>query len=107
MTVADCRDLTGRVHMVGIGGAGMSGIARILLARGAVVSGTDAKESRRLEALRRSGIDARVGHDAANVEGADAVVDLARAIRDEQPRGRRGPRARNPGRVAGPTRWPR
>ena len=41
-----------RVHMVGIGGAGMSGIARILLDRGALVSGSDAKESRAVAALR-------------------------------------------------------
>ena len=41
-----------RVHMVGIGGAGMSGIARILLDRGGLVSGSDAKESRGTHALR-------------------------------------------------------
>ncbi|MCX6417426.1 MAG: Mur ligase domain-containing protein, partial [Actinobacteria bacterium] len=39
--------LNGRVHVVGIGGAGMSGIARVLLARGIEVSGSDAKDSRR------------------------------------------------------------
>ncbi len=77
-------DLTGHVHIVGIGGAGMSGIARILVARGAVVSGSDAKESRRLVALRALGIDARVGHDAANVEGADVVV-ISTAIRASNP----------------------
>ena len=64
----------GRVHVVGIGGAGMSGIARILVARGVAVSGSDAKDSRRLAALRAIGVDARVGHDAANVEGADTVI---------------------------------
>lgn len=53
----------GRVHIVGIGGAGMSGIARIMAARGVVVSGSDAKDSRRLQALRALGIDARVGHE--------------------------------------------
>ncbi len=58
----------------------MSGIARILVARGTVVSGSDAKESRRIVALRALGIDARVGHDAANVEGADVVV-ISTAIR--------------------------
>ncbi len=66
--------LSGRVHIVGIGGAGMSGIARILAARGSEVSGSDAKESRRIAALRALGVDARVGHAAANVEGADVVV---------------------------------
>ena len=44
-----------RVHMVGIGGAGMSGIARILLDRGGLVSGSDAKESRSVHALRARG----------------------------------------------------
>ncbi len=77
-------DLTGHVHIVGIGGAGMSGIARILVARGAVVSGSDAKESRRLVALRALGIDARVGHDAANIEGADVVV-ISTAIKAANP----------------------
>ncbi|MHB1067113.1 MAG: UDP-N-acetylmuramate--L-alanine ligase [Candidatus Nanopelagicales bacterium] len=64
----------GRVHIVGIGGAGMSGIARIMVAQGLRVSGSDAKDSRRLQALRAIGVDARVGHDAAMVSGADAVV---------------------------------
>jgi len=73
-------DLSGRVHIVGIGGAGMSGIARILVARGAEVSGSDAKESRRLVALRALGVDARVGHEGANVEDADVVV-ISTAIR--------------------------
>ncbi|HEX6886563.1 MAG TPA: UDP-N-acetylmuramate--L-alanine ligase [Candidatus Nanopelagicales bacterium] len=66
--------LTGHVHIVGIGGAGMSGIARILAARGVTVSGSDARESKRLVALRALGIDARVGHDAEHVAGADWVV---------------------------------
>jgi len=73
-------DRPGHVHIVGIGGAGMSGIARILVARGTEVSGSDAKESRRMVALRALGIDARVGHDPANVEGADVVV-ISTAIR--------------------------
>ena len=69
-------DLTslGRVHVVGIGGAGMSGIARILVARGVAVRGSDAKDSRRMAALRALGVDARVGHDAANVVEVDTVV---------------------------------
>ena len=64
----------GRVHIVGIGGAGMSGIARIMVAQGLAVSGSDAKDSRRLQALRAIGVDARVGHDAALV---DAIVTEA------------------------------
>jgi UDP-N-acetylmuramate--alanine ligase len=62
------------VHIVGIGGAGMSGIARIMVAQGLAVSGSDAKDSRRLQALRAIGVDARVGHDAALVDGIDALV---------------------------------
>lgn len=62
MSATDLSSL-GRVHIVGIGGAGMSGIARIMAARGVVVSGSDAKDSRRLQALRALGIDARVGHE--------------------------------------------
>jgi UDP-N-acetylmuramate--alanine ligase len=72
----DPADLTplGRVHVIGIGGAGMSGIARILVARGVRVSGSDAKDSRRLAALRAIGVDARVGHSAENVHGVDTVI---------------------------------
>ena len=74
----------GRVHVVGIGGAGMSGIARILVARGVVVSGSDAKDSRRLTALRALGVDVSVGHDAANVRDVDTVISST-AIKPNNP----------------------
>ena len=74
----------GRVHFVGAGGAGMSGIARILLARGVTVSGSDAKQSRELEALRVLGADVHVGHRAEQVATADTVV-VSTAIRDTNP----------------------
>jgi UDP-N-acetylmuramate--alanine ligase len=74
----------GRVHFVGAGGAGMSGIARIMLARGMTVSGSDAKQSRELAALQVLGADVHVGHLAAQVEGADTVV-VSTAIRDTNP----------------------
>jgi len=74
----------GRVHVVGIGGAGMSGIARILVARGVQVSGSDAKDSRRVQALRALGVDARVGHAAQNVEGVDTVI-ASTAIKPDNP----------------------
>ena len=74
----------GRVHFVGVGGAGMSGIARILLARGFPVSGTDAKDSVTLAALRALGADVRVGHSAEAVDGADTVV-VSTAIRADNP----------------------
>jgi UDP-N-acetylmuramate--alanine ligase len=63
-----------RVHIVGIGGAGMSAIATVLARMGHHVTGSDLKESRGLERLRLLGIRADVGHDAANVVDADAVV---------------------------------
>jgi UDP-N-acetylmuramate--alanine ligase len=72
------------VHFIGIGGAGMSGIARIMLARGLAVSGSDAKESLLLTALRAEGADVHVGHDAAHVAGARTVV-ASSAVRDTNP----------------------
>lgn len=64
----------GRVHIMGIGGAGMSGIARVMLAQGVSVSGCDAKDSRRLQALRALGAEIFIGHDAHHCKGADALV---------------------------------
>jgi len=74
----------GHVHFVGIGGAGMSGIARILLGRGASVSGSDAKESAVLLALRALGARVTVGHSADNLDGVDTVV-VSTAIRANNP----------------------
>jgi UDP-N-acetylmuramate--alanine ligase len=73
-----------RVHLVGIGGAGMSGIARVLLARGVPVSGSDAKDSTAVAALRALGAEVHVGHDAAHVQGASRVV-VSGAIRESNP----------------------
>jgi UDP-N-acetylmuramate--alanine ligase len=72
----------GRVHFMGIGGAGMSGIARIMLARGVVVGGCDAKDSRALTALRARGADVHIGHDPAHAADADTVV-VSSAIRGD------------------------
>src|SRR5688500_5742495 len=72
----------GRVHFVGIGGAGMSGIARVLLARGQQVSGSDAKDSRTPSALRALGATVHLGHAAAHVGDADTVV-VSTAIRQD------------------------
>ncbi|EOM78126.1 UDP-N-acetylmuramate--L-alanine ligase [Rhodococcus rhodnii] len=78
-----------RVHMVGIGGAGMSGIARILLSRGGKVSGSDAKESRSVLALRARGAQVRVGHDASALDlvegGPTTVVTTHAAIPQDNP----------------------
>jgi UDP-N-acetylmuramate--alanine ligase len=75
--------------MVGIGGAGMSGIARILLDRGGMVSGSDAKESRGVAALRARGAVISIGHDAANLDllpgGATAVITTHAAIPKTNP----------------------
>jgi UDP-N-acetylmuramate--alanine ligase len=70
----------GRVHFMGIGGAGMSGIARIMLARGVPVGGCDAKDSRALAALRARGADVHVGHDPGHAADAETVV-VSSAIR--------------------------
>jgi UDP-N-acetylmuramate--alanine ligase len=77
-------DELGRVHFVGIGGAGMSGIARIMLARAIAVSGCDAKDSRALAALRARGAEISVGHDATHVTSADTVI-VSSAIRADNP----------------------
>ncbi len=78
-----------RVHMVGIGGAGMSGIARILLDRGGQVSGSDAKESRGVAALRARGAAISIGHDPANLDllpgGPTAVITTHAAIPKTNP----------------------
>ena len=63
-----------RVHFVGIGGAGMSAIAAVLLARGVEVSGSDLKESRYTARLRQLGARIFIGHRPENVEGAGVLV---------------------------------
>ncbi len=65
----------GRVHLVGIGGAGMSGLARLLLDRGITVSGSDMRDSARLAALRRQGATVHIGHDPANLDTAAGSVE--------------------------------
>jgi len=74
----------GTVHFVGIGGAGMSGIARIMLARGLPVTGSDAKETVTLVALRALGATVHVGHAPEHVGAADTVV-VSTAIRSSNP----------------------
>jgi UDP-N-acetylmuramate--alanine ligase len=63
-----------KVHVVGVGGAGMSGLALLLTEMGCRVSGSDAVESPVLDELRRSGVEVAVGHDAAHGLGAQIVV---------------------------------
>lgn len=71
----------GAVHFIAIGGAGMSGVARVMLARGTRVSGSDAKETPVLAALAAEGARVHVGHDPAHLDGVDTVV-ISSAIRE-------------------------
>lgn len=65
---------TKKVHLIGIGGIGMSGLARMYLSRGYSVRGTDSQESEMTETLRRLGATVFIGHDSRYVEDADLVV---------------------------------
>ena len=74
----------GRVHFAGIGGAGMSGIARIMLARGVSVSGSDSAASVALTELAALGARVHVGHAAGQLGDADTLV-VSSAIRADNP----------------------
>src|SRR5579863_1311706 len=74
----------GRVHFIGIGGAGMSGIARIMLARGTEVSGSDSASSATLDELAALGAQVHAGHAAGQLGDADTVV-VSSAIRESNP----------------------
>ena len=74
----------GPVHFIGIGGIGMSGIAEIMLRIGYVVQGSDAKASANTERLQQLGAKIFIGHDAAHVEGASAVV-YSTAVKGDNP----------------------
>jgi UDP-N-acetylmuramate--alanine ligase len=63
-----------KIHFIGIGGSGMSGLARIALSDGIHVSGSDAKDSTVLSALRALGAEVHSSHEAAHVHGADVVI---------------------------------
>jgi UDP-N-acetylmuramate--alanine ligase len=73
-----------RVHFIGLGGAGMSGIARIMLARGVSVSGSDAKQSPVLDSLVALGAKTFVGHSADQVESVDLLI-VSSAISPKNP----------------------
>lgn len=73
-----------RIHLVGIGGVGVSGLARMLAGRGYTVSGSDMSESAATRELRAEGITVAIGHDAPNLAGAELVVTTA-AARDDNP----------------------
>ena len=69
-----------RVHFVGIGGIGMSGIAEVLLNMGYRVAGSDLAESETTQRLRRLGAEIRIGHRPENLEDTDVVV-ISSAVR--------------------------
>lgn len=74
-----------RPHFIGIGGAGMSGIAKILAQRGAAVAGSDARESETAAALRALGATVHIGHAAGNLAPDATAVVVSSAIRAENP----------------------
>ncbi len=73
-----------RVHFIGIGGIGVSGIAHLALERGEAVAGSDVRESAITRRLASLGAQVAVGHDARHVQGADLVV-YSSAIRPDNP----------------------
>lgn len=74
----------GRVHLVGVGGAGMSAVAPLLAARGLRVSGSDAQDGPALAGLRAAGVTVHVGHAADHVEDVDTLV-VSSAVRASNP----------------------
>lgn len=76
--------MTRRVHFVGIGGAGLSAIARVLLEQGEQVSGSDLRPSPFSRALEALGVEVRYGHDPANIASADLVV-VSSAVPEDNP----------------------
>ena len=72
-------------HFIGIGGAGMSGLAKILALRGAEVSGSDAKESGTVLALRQLGAQVSIGHAAEHLPATASCIVVSSAIRESNP----------------------
>ncbi|MBO5245504.1 MAG: UDP-N-acetylmuramate--L-alanine ligase, partial [Selenomonadales bacterium] len=73
-----------KIHFVGIGGAGMSAIAKVLIEKGYDVSGSDLKRSEVTERLSRLGADIQIGQKEENVEGKDVIV-VSTAIQAQNP----------------------
>lgn len=74
-----------KVHFIGVGGVGMSGIARVAFDQGMEVSGSDIKDSRYTKQLREAGITVHIGQDAANIPEGDPVIVVSTAILDNNP----------------------
>lgn len=73
-----------RIHFIGIGGAGMSGIAEVLLNQGYEVSGSDLRDSATTKRLTEHGARVFIGHHSSNVEGADVIVNSS-AVDESNP----------------------
>lgn len=79
------KDLVGKkLHFIGIGGSGMSGLARIAISHGIKVSGSDSSDSSVLNALRAIGAEIFIGHRAENIKDADLIV-YSNAIKNNNP----------------------
>ncbi len=77
-------DRANQIHFVGIGGAGMSGIAEVLLTKGHAISGSDMSESEVTARLRNLGAQVHIGHQAEHINGASVVV-LSSAVKADNP----------------------
>jgi len=86
----------GRIHLVGIGGIGMSGIAEVLLTLGYSVTGSDLQESDATKRLAGMGASIAVGHDENNVDDSTEVVVISSAVDDANPEVRAARRLRVP-----------
>ena len=91
----ECSGKTRRVHFIGIGGIGMSGIAELLANLGYAVTGSDEKRSAVTERLATLGVHVAYGHAAGHVGDADVVV-VSSAVRTTNPEVRRGDRRQIP-----------
>ncbi len=76
---------TDKLHFIGVGGVGMSGIARVAHDQGMEVSGSDLKESRYTKQLRDAGVTVFIGQDGANIPEGDPMVVVSTAILDNNP----------------------
>src|SRR3989338_1582981 len=73
-----------RIHFIGLGGIGMSGIARMYLSLGYAVQGSDVKRTPILSDLEKAGAQVLIGHDPAHIEGVNLVV-YSSSIREDHP----------------------
>ena len=92
------------VHLIGIGGSGLSAIASLLLERGEVVSGSDRQMSPAAQVVQAAGARVMIGHRAENITGADVVVRSS-AIPESNPEVQAAQAAGKPGLPAAPGAW--